>query len=604
MLGGVGDGMQASGPGRLRLELDIPLKDRRASRVAGEYEVLDNDVVVRRGLPAIEGLAGKISFTQSAIAVQEMRGRLFGGALALSGGTQPDGGLHIAASGEATVEGARQYFDHPAAAQLSGGAPYSALLTIAKGRTRLRLESALRGVASRLPPPLSKSAQDELELRVDVVPVEGSPSERVSMSLGRLAAAQVVRSRQGDDMRLERAAIALTPVAGARVRLPRQPGVLVYGSLPALNLDQWLALVAKSERAAGPTTFNVKIDALDVYGKRVHEVALRAGAGAAGWSGRLTARELAGDIAYQGAQGGRLVARLTHFRMPDDYPGALLRERIGPGDLPSLDLMAERFDYRGKQLGRVELGAERAGGDWRIDKLVVSNADADLKASGVWRGGTPSLSSLEFNLQASNAGGLLNRLGYRDLLKGAKARLQGSLSWIGDPLAIDYASLAGQVKLDAEDGQFLEMDPGLGKLVSLMSLQSLPRRIALDFRDVFSKGFEFERISSSGELAGGIMQVKDFRMSGSSAEVAMTGEVDLARETQDVRVRVIPSLGDSASTVIGLMNPLLAIPAAIAQKILKNPLGQIFAFDYSVTGGWTDPKVTKLGVEGQAVEAR
>jgi uncharacterized protein (TIGR02099 family) len=604
MLGGVGDAMQASGRGRLRLKLDIPLKDRRATRVAGEYELVDNDVVVRRGLPAIEGLAGKIGFTQSSIALLDMRGRLFGGALALSGGTQPDGSLHIAASGEATVEGARQYFDHPLAARLSGGAPYSAHLSIAKGRTRLRLESALRGVASALPPPLAKSANDELELRVEVVPLEGNSREHVSVSLGRLAKAQLVRSRHGDDLRLERGAIALTPATGARVRLPRQAGVLVYGSLPALNLDHWLALVTKSERAAGPTTFNLKIDALDVYGKRVHEVALRAGAGAAGWSGRLTARELAGDISYQSAAGGRLIARLTHFRMPDDYPGALLRERIGPGDLPSLDLMAERFDYRGKQLGRVELGAERAGGDWRIDKLVMTNADADFKASGVWRSGAPSLSALEFNLQAGNAGELLNRMGYRNLVKGAKARLQGSLSWIGDPLAIDYPSLAGQVKLESEDGQFLEMDPGLGKLVSLMSLQSLPRRIALDFRDVFSKGFEFDRLSSSGELAGGIMKVKDFRMSGSSAEVAMTGEVDLARETQDVRVRVIPSLGDSASTVIGLVNPLLAIPAAIAQKILKNPLGQIFAFDYSVTGGWSDPKVEKLGVEAQAVEAR
>jgi uncharacterized protein YhdP len=235
----------------------------------------------------------------------------------------------------------------------------------------------------------------------------------------------------------------------------------------------------------------------------------------------------------------------------------------------------------------------------------MTNPDAAFMASGVWRSGTPSLSALEFDLQAADAGNLLNRLGYRDLVRGAKARLQGSLSWIGVPTAIDYPSLAGQVKLDAAQGQFLEIEPGLGKLVSLMSLQSLPRRIAFDFRDVFSKGFEFERISSSGQIAGGVMAVQDFAMRGSSAEVSMTGTVDLARETQDLRVRVIPSLGDSASTVIALVvNPLLAIPAAIAQKILKNPLGQIFAFNYAVTGGWAEPSVERLGIEAQPAETQ
>jgi uncharacterized protein YhdP len=99
------------------------------------------------------------------------------------------------------------------------------------------------------------------------------------------------------------------------------------------------------------------------------------------------------------------------------------------------------------------------------------------------------------------------------------------------------------------------------------------------------------------------MTVKDFHMRGAGAQVEMTGEVDLARETQKLRVRVVPSLGDSASTVIALVNPLLAIPAVIAQKILKDPLGHIFAFDYSVTGSWTDPIVEKLGVEARPVDA-
>jgi uncharacterized protein YhdP len=90
------------------------------------------------------------------------------------------------------------------------------------------------------------------------------------------------------------------------------------------------------------------------------------------------------------------------------------------------------------------------------------------------------------------------------------------------------------------------------------------------------------------------MQVREFRMRGSAAEVEMSGTADLARETQELRVRVVPGLGDSAATVIGLVNPLVGVSAAVAQHALSNPLGQIFARDFSVAGAWTDPQVTRL----------
>jgi uncharacterized protein YhdP len=34
--------------------------------------------------------------------------------------------------------------------------------------------------------------------------------------------------------------------------------------------------------------------------------------------------------------------------------------------------------------------------------------------------------------------------------------------------------------------------------------------------------------------------------------------------------------------------------ALIAQRMLKNPLGQILAYQYTVTGSWTDPKVVRI----------
>jgi uncharacterized protein (TIGR02099 family) len=581
------DPLSASGRGTLHLALDIPLKEPARTRVAGEYRFTGNDVAVHASLPPIERASGRLHFTESSVRLADVQGRLFGGPVALAGATQPEGGARIDAKGEASLAETRILADHPWRSYLSGQAAYEATIHIAKGATRMVVRSALQGVASTLPAPLAKRAADALPLEAELL-----AGERVKVKLGRILAAEFV----GD-----RAAVAFREVSP---KLPERPGVYVHGSLAALDLDRWLQLFGAPGAAAGAAAFDVRIGALDVYGKRLNELAARGATDAEGWSATLASREVAGDLAYRAAAGGRLVARLSRFVLPEPYPGAAEGRALEPRQLPAVDFTAERFTLRGKDIGRVEIRGERAGDDWRIERLAMTNADASFAAKGAWRDGAPTRTELDFELKAANAGLFLARIGYPALVKDGKAELKGRLAWNGDPAAIDYTSLAGAVQLQAESGQFLEIEPGIGKLISLMSLQSLPRRIALDFRDVFSKGFGFERISSSGELHAGVMTVKEFRMRGSSAQVEMSGEVDLAQETQNMRVRVVPSLGDSASTVIALVNPLLAIPAAIAQKILKDPLGHIFAFDYAVTGGWSDPKVAKLGVEAREIDSQ
>jgi uncharacterized protein YhdP len=328
-------------------------------------------------------------------------------------------------------------------------------------------------------------------------------------------------------------------------------------------------------------------------------VALQGVADASGWSANVSTAEFAGDVVYRAEGNGRLVARFTRFSLPEDSPNAKPAE--GARELPAVDIVADNFTHRGRKLGRVEVLARHEGRDWRIEKLAMTNADSALSGSGLWKqgeaqkaAGDTSRTSLAFKLEVSDIGQFLDRFGYPEHLKGGRANLEGTLSWNGDPVTLDYATLGGQLKMQAEDGQFLEIEPGIGKLVSLMSLQMLPRRITMDFRDVFSKGFQFDRIASSARIDSGVLKLKEFRMRGSAAEVEMTGEADLAHETQDLRVRVLPSLADSAALGIGIVNPVAGVAAVIAQRILKNPLGQIFAFDYLVTGTWSDPKVAKV----------
>ncbi|MGE0874101.1 MAG: YhdP family protein [Burkholderiales bacterium] len=601
-IGGATDGMRASGTGRLGLKLELPLDDDKDARVQGELRIANSTLVASSRLPPIEGVSGVLAFTESTFEIRDGVGRLFGGQATFSGGTQKEGGIAIVARGTFTPEGIRSLLAQPWRDRLSGSAPYVATLVSRDGRPQFGFESPLSGIAVSLPPPLQKAAQDAMPLRVEVVPGEGGERERVSITLATSLRAELLRAREGGELKLQRAAVSLNPPAGEALRLPERRGVLVYGTLPALDLDRWRPLMlaeARTGGGGGAASFDLRVGTLDAFGKRLRTVAMKGGADAGGWSANVNAAELAGDIAYRVEGDGKLTARLAYFSIPEDAPGP--KSEVGASsarEFPAVDLVADSFTYRGRKLGRVEVTAEHDGPNWRIGKLAIVNPDSAMNGSGIWRPATQpgdaARTTLSFKVDSSDVGSFLDRMGTPDHIKGATAQIAGTLSWSGDPVTLDYPSLDGELTLGMRDGQFLEIEPGIGKLVSLMSLQMLPRRITLDFRDVFSKGFQFDDISAAFTVKQGIMATKNFRMKGPAAEVEIAGDVDLARETQRLQVKVIPELGSTASTVVGLVNPIAGVATMLAQRVLKNPLGQAFAFNYLISGGWADPKVEKL----------
>ena len=593
-LEGIIDTMASKGQAHLALKLDLPLADLSRTRVNGDLRFTGNTLTIDGRLPPIERAAAVIGFTESGVEVREAGGQLFGGPLSVGGGTQKDGAMVITARGTFTPEGIRPVFDHPWRRFATGSAPYTATVASQAGRVQVVFESTLAGIGIALPPPLEKAATATMPLRVEIVPGESGTRERISVSLARTIQGEFLRAREGGEMRLQRAAVSLNAPAGEAVRLPERRGVLVYGTLPGLDLDRWRPVMAGDTGGGGAATFDLRIGTLDAFGKRLRTVAMKGGADAGGWSANVNSAELAGDIAYRGDGDGKLSARLAYFTIPDDVPGGKAAGGAATArDYPAVDLVAESFTFRGKKLGRVEIAAEHDGPNWRISRFSLVNADSAMSGKGVWQTTPVSRTTLAFNFDASDVGKFLERIGNPDHVKGATAKLWGTLAWNGDPVNIDYPSLGGEMTLRMEDGQFLEIEPGIGKLVSLMSLQMLPRRIALDFRDVFSKGFQFDKIAASLAVKGGIMSTRDFRMTGPAAEVEMSGDIDLARETQKLYVKVIPQLGDTASTVVGLLNPLAGVATLIAGRVLKNPLGHVFAFQYVVSGGWADPKVEK-----------
>jgi uncharacterized protein YhdP len=239
---------------------------------------------------------------------------------------------------------------------------------------------------------------------------------------------------------------------------------------------------------------------------------------------------------------------------------------------------------------------------WHLDALSLSNPEGGFTGKGVWRPGRDGRTELDFKVEASDVGRFLARLGFGDAIRRGTATLGGTVQWAGAPTAIDYPSLAGTMNLEAENGQFQKLEPGVGRLLGVLSLQSLPRRITLDFRDVFSEGFAFDRISGSINVKAGVLRTDDLEIRGPAARVMLKGSADVARETQDLLVTVQPTLSESLAVGATLVNPVAGVVTYLAQKVLSDPFERLFAFDYRITGQWQDPKVEKLSARPPAAE--
>jgi uncharacterized protein YhdP len=176
-----------------------------------------------------------------------------------------------------------------------------------------------------------------------------------------------------------------------------------------------------------------------------------------------------------------------------------------------------------------------------------------------------------------------------------KGKMEGQVAWIGSPLALDYPSMSGNFNVNIESGQFLKVDPGFGKLLGVLSLQSLPRRLTLDFRDVFTEGFSFDFVRGDVKIEQGVAMTNNLQMKGVNAAVLMEGSANIAKETQDLKVVVVPEINaGTASLVAAVINPVIGLTTFLAQLALRGPIIDAATQEFQITGSWTDPKITKV----------
>ena len=637
---------QATGMAEFKMQLNVPVRALQKTSVNGSLTLQDNDLQIMPGVPVLSKTRGVVQFDTQGLTTKNLKARVFGG------DTQIDGGLSfdpnktdaidpLRIKGVVTAEGLRQAGElgmfSNLALRANGSTNFNATLALRKGQPEIVVQSDLKGMALTLPAPMNKPAAAIWPMRLEtqltkesLVPKSKVLQDQIKLSVARVLSLNYVRDVSATQTRVLHGAIALG-LFTTEATPSRDVGVSLTLQQPNVDLDAWnevmtqftAAPVGKTKPRSTktnvvgqeiettgsqdylPSLLTVRADQVKLADRVINRVVVGGVRMGELWRLNIAADELNGTAEVRPAtatQAAQLYARLSFLNIPPSLvPDVERMLSDEPSSIPALDVVINDLTLRGKKLGRLEMDAVNrtsvnVGREWHLNKLNLTAPDGSLSATGSWAADGPKLrrTRLDFVMDIKDSGQLLTRLGTPNAVRNGHGKLQGKVSWQGSPITLDYPSMSGQLNLAIEKGQFLKTEPGAARLLGVLSLQALPRRLMLDFTDVFGEGFAFDFVRGDVRIEQGVATTNNLQMKGVSAGAIIEGSADIAKETQNLKVVVVPEINTSAATLyMAAINPLVGLTSYLSQLLLSKPLTKAGTSVFVIDGPWSNPRVTK-----------
>jgi uncharacterized protein (TIGR02099 family) len=616
--------VRVAGDAALNLDLMVPITDSRNFTVTARIVANDGSVQVEGFDPPVTGLNGVVTIERASVTSEALGGTFLGRPVEIAVENAPEDlpEFQVVARARGVVDalGLSEGLGLPVAGLVEGEADYTVDLMFPRGGSEeptpftVRVGSDLAGMEVGLPEPFLKPTPEVANVSGDIVFMPGGQRIESRGTADGGVSWNIAFARDDDAWDLERGMLAL---GGGELQAAETRGLHIRGNVESVRFDDWLQLSRGDKQRTGTAdrirSIDVNVDSLRVLGQHLQNHRVRVDRSARDWLVQFDGEQVTGSVfvPYDFGSDRAVVLDMERLVLPGDDAGetpAAERTEVDPRTLPPITLKAGEFALGNRFLGALDMQLARTDAGLVADAFVARDETFEVVGSARWvaDGSDPSgfRSHLLATLRSSDVEATMRRLDYAPGIVGDDMNLLFDVSWSGGPRTDVFASLDGDVQVSFGAGQLNEVEPGAGRLFGLMSIVALPRRLSLDFTDVFDKGFGFDKLDGTFRIVDGEAYTCNLSLEGPAANIAIIGRASLTDREYEQTAVVAANFGNTLPVVGAVVaGPQVAAALLIFSQIFKKPLQEMGQVYYAIDGSWDNPAIESANAAAFAARA-
>ncbi|NKB38651.1 MAG: TIGR02099 family protein [Gammaproteobacteria bacterium] len=609
----------------MSLALDIPIKQ------VGKTPVIDgtlqlSDSTLKSGINnlQLDSVGGEVSFTRDSVDSESMNATFAGNPveLSISGSKQdkenpPAIKVHGMGNNEFVADRLLEYFpalssmENYLRGRMLGEAEWHMTLSSVPGQPgskKLEISSDLNGLEIDFPAPVGKPEYRKKLFKVTSYLGAPKPSA-IQLDYANVLHAELMMD---ENKKLQ----TINLQVGTKDKSTNQkPGLHIAGAVEELAATQWWEVIKERTQSKNSSnesildkgiSINLSVAALELMKHRFRNVELSIHRPEKIWNFNLLGENIEGDILIpsEGEQNKQITFQLEKLKMGREQQQYTEgdAEKLNPADIPAIAGTVKQLEFNNFQMGSMDLQTQAIEGGLSVEKITFTKPGLFISGLGTWsNNATEGQSRFEFDLQSDEMVTMLETFDYKQSpVKKGETTLSLKASWPGSPMDYSLEKLSGTLDMQISKGHLLDVNPSAGRLFGLFSLQTLSRRLTLDFSDIFGKGMAFDAIEGSFDIDNGNAYTNDLTMRGPSANVAISGRTGLSEQDYDQIVTVTPQFSDNlpvAGVFLGPVGIGLGAVFYLAGQMfdsVHDGIDKLLQFQYTITGSWNQPVIEKI----------